>query len=48
MQLDMTPEELEAMKERFRRFYHLMKSPDWTKEKQLELSREINANIKIK
>ncbi len=48
MKLDMTSEEWEIQKERLRQYYLLMKSPDWTLEKQLKLSKEIQDNIKIK
>jgi len=48
MKLDMTPEEWEAQKERLRQYYLLMKSPDWTLEKQLKLGEEINKRIKVK
>lgn len=48
MQLDNTPEEWGEIKGKFRELYALVKSTDWTVEKQLALNEEISALTKFK
>ena len=48
MKIDNTPEEWEAIKDKFRELYHLHNSPEWTKEKQLKINAEIDALVKFK
>lgn len=48
MQLNNTPEEWSDIKKKFVELYHLVKSPDWTKEKQFAINAEIDSMVKFK